>query len=416
MAESSSNSNPIGGKRLVLCLDGTWNTPAQELEREDNTRVYRPTNVLKVARAVKLRADDGKLQVVYYDTGIGAMSQYPGATNGVLRWFDSKLGGAWGAGFEGNVDEAYRFLAHNYEEGDEVYVFGYSRGAAQAQALCNFIDWMHGIPQKSDVYYLPRFFLQYLDKHGAVDAFDKVKREIEEGGTRRQALAPFRQIQIKFLGVWDTVLALGSRIEADSHTSAKSKRFLVGENLPQCVVRARHAIGIDERRKDFRPEIWKQGNASGDMQQMWFPGGHGNVGGGRNSDGLANGALRWTLSQIEGLSLDSDYLRYFRAGADDVLGNRRSFMYKVRDPKSLWNDAQGSRNLTGFPASANFDLHESVFERMGSDNARVETKPGKFEVEAYQPDNLLSFLAVNDRYDHRLPPSCLQRVHSLRNG
>ena len=91
MAESSSNSNPIGGKRLVLCLDGTWNTPAQELEREDNTRVYRPTNVLKVARAVKLRADDGKLQVVYYDTGIGAMSQYPGATNGVLRWFDSKL-------------------------------------------------------------------------------------------------------------------------------------------------------------------------------------------------------------------------------------------------------------------------------------------------------------------------------------
>lgn len=398
-------------KRIVVCLDGTWNTPAQEQEREDGTRVYRPTNVLKVARAVKPLDSEGVVQLVYYDTGLGAMSQYPGATNATLRWFDSKLGGAWGAGFEGNVDAAYRFIAHNYVAGDEVFVFGYSRGAAQAQALCAYIDWMRGIPEKGDIYYLPKFFLRYLQDKGRVDAFDELKAEIDAS---KQKLQPFRSIKINFLGLWDTVLSLGSRVAADKATSAKSKRFLVKGQLPECVLRARHALAIDERRKDFRPEIWRTGNASDDMQQMWFPGGHGNVGGGRSSDGLANTALRWIVDSTPKIAFDNEYLNFYGQNFDDKLHNHRSLMYKLRDIKSFWNDDHGSRDLVGYPVTANIGLHDSVFCRLHSGRALVEFKHGNVAIQPYRPENLLDFLEHSSEFDGQLPDELLEAVRIRR--
>jgi len=86
----------------------------------------------------------GREQIVYYDIGVGAPATYPGVANALLRLGDKLLGGGRGAGFEGNVEDALGFLAFNHLPGDEVFIFGFSRGAATAQAVTRFIDWAGG--------------------------------------------------------------------------------------------------------------------------------------------------------------------------------------------------------------------------------------------------------------------------------
>ena len=105
-------------KRIVISSDGTWNRPDQK----------NPTNVIKMARAILPTAPDGKCQVVFYDQGVGTGKRLD-------RW----LGGAFGQGLEKNVEDAYRFLMHNYDEGDEIYLFGFSRGAFTARSTVGMI-------------------------------------------------------------------------------------------------------------------------------------------------------------------------------------------------------------------------------------------------------------------------------------
>src|SRR5262245_32932065 len=114
-------------RRLVLCLDGTWNNAYTLKKRTDSHAVFKPSNVLKVARAIiPYDADNDRQQVVRYDTGVGSLARYPGIPNRLLSLTDRGLGGAWGAGFEENVEEALEFLALNHQPGDEVYIFGFS--------------------------------------------------------------------------------------------------------------------------------------------------------------------------------------------------------------------------------------------------------------------------------------------------
>src|SRR5262245_1734261 len=105
-------------RRLVLCLDGTWNNTASAARRRDGDTVLKPTNVLKLARAVVPRDGDGCEQVVYYDIGVGSLARYPGVANRLLALADRLLGGAWGAGFEGQVEKALGFLVVNHQPGD----------------------------------------------------------------------------------------------------------------------------------------------------------------------------------------------------------------------------------------------------------------------------------------------------------
>src|SRR5687767_10075485 len=99
---------------IVICCDGTWNS-ADQATKDGEICV---TNVLKIACRVKKHADDGSLQIVYYDHGVGT---------GNLA--DRLGGGAFGKGLEANIHDAYRFLVANYEPGDAIYIFGFSRGA-----------------------------------------------------------------------------------------------------------------------------------------------------------------------------------------------------------------------------------------------------------------------------------------------
>jgi len=126
-------------RRLVLCHDGTSNSDFDEKRRDQGQAVLKPTNVLKLSRAV-LPWDPAtrREQITYYEVGVGSLTRYPGAANRLLFQTDRTLGGVEGAGFEANIESALTFLVLNYQPGDEVFVFGFSRGAATARGLTRF--------------------------------------------------------------------------------------------------------------------------------------------------------------------------------------------------------------------------------------------------------------------------------------
>lgn len=383
--------------RYVVCLDGTWNNAAREYERTDGSRVYRPTNVLKLARAIRKTDDNRVIQITYYDEGVGAMNRAPNARARVVRFFDNKLGGGWGAGFEVNIEEAYTFLANNYEVGDEIFVFGFSRGASQARSLCQLIDWAGGFPRKSDVYYVPKIFSGYLDARGEGDALGLIEAINAHRAERDDPpLEEFVAAHVVFLGVWDTVLALGSRIMARHGSSRKKYRFHTSSTPPGGIGKIRQALAIDESRHDFQPEIWAGSGDCADFEQRWFAGVHSNVGGGLIDDSLANCALRWMRDEATaaGLAFDPTYLSHFREYAAGAASSKSVF-YKAGD--ALMRPIRGFDGIRRLSAAPGTVLDDSVLARLNADPSKHPHLD-----KGYRPPNLLRFLADNPAYDARL--------------
>lgn len=358
-------------RRLILCLDGTSNSTYNERKRHDRSTVLKPTNTLKVARAIKPVADDGTEQIVYYDIGVGALARYPGFFNWALHAVDRKLGGGWGAGFEGNVEDALHFLTLNHRPGDEVLIFGFSRGAATARAVTRFLEVAGGLPQKNDAYYLPELFRKYIISRGAADS---VKEAIAAIDARHKdkvpPLAPLQPVRVSYLGVWDTVMALGLRFASlGGATSEKRFGFHAGTTPAACVDHARQALSIDETRFDFRPEIWTGTNPlnpNQTLEQRWFAGVHSNVGGGYELDGLANIAFHWMLNGAKAqahLEVDDAFAAKYPANPRGTMYNSRSLGFIVAE-LVRFATGRGHRKLVGQPAGANLDLHPSVIERM----------------------------------------------------
>lgn len=432
--ETAPAPNP---RRLILCLDGTWNSTYDEKKRDDGHRVLKPSNVLKLCRAVLPRdPESGREQIAYYDIGVGSLAEYPGTSNRLLHAADQLFGGAWGAGFEGNVEDALGFLANNHRQGDEVYVLGFSRGAATARALTHFLDWSGGLPRKRDAYYLPRMFRAYVVSRGE-RPFSEVLAEIngerarEPVAERRQPLAPPETVNVEFLGVWDTVMALGSRFRATgASTSTVSRSFHVGERPARCVRHARQALAIDEARYDFRPEVWKGGLDGQSLAQRWFAGVHSNVGGGYVDDGLANLAFHWMLDEAteRGLTVDPGFAAAYRRYPQDRLYRSESLLYRFLDGLRA-RFGRGRRNLVGWPVTSNLSLSPSVIHRIQAEPAERD-KQGDLRFpelrQHYRPPNVLVFLAAQpdlDRYleelglddrDRRLPPDVMNRIIQLR--
>src|SRR5690606_22317876 len=206
-------------------------SPFDQKVREDGRPVLKPTNVLKLCRAV-LPVDPatGRSQLVYYDVGVGSLGDYPGFSNALLERTDKALGGAFGAGFEANMEQALHFVALNYQPGDEMLLFGFSRGAATARAVANFLDWYGGVPAKRDHYFLAKAFRAWVTGRGRVGADavrERFARELESDG--RPPLAPTVPVPVSFLGVWDTVAALGSRLRATGEETSTRKAFYLAE-------------------------------------------------------------------------------------------------------------------------------------------------------------------------------------------
>ena len=282
-------------KRIVICCDGTWNEP----ETVENDRKV-PTNVLKMGRAVAPRDEqNGIEQVVYYDQGIGT---------GALGVLDRTIGGGTGYGISRNIRNCYAFLANNYVRGDEIFLFGFSRGAYTVRSLSGMLSAV-GFISKNDLRYMPQAYAYYHTdpKERQHSRFHKLLKGLEREMPE----------QIKFIGVWDTVGALGIPTpvlgKIQNWIGKKFQRFNVGFhdcNLLEIVENAYQALAIDERRGPFRPALWNNSTGQRNVQQVWFAGAHSNVGGGCLDTGLSDLALKWMVNQATecGLVMNQAYL------------------------------------------------------------------------------------------------------------
>ena len=396
-ALENARPNP---KRLVLCLDGTWAGAYNEAKRRDGQTVLKPANPLKMCRAV-VPFDEraARAQITYYHIGVGGLAEYPGLSNRLLQRADRILGGGWGAGFEENIEGALHFLVLNFEPNDDVFIFGFSRGAATARAVTRFLDWNHGLPAKEDAYYLPRLFRHFVTSRGAVGAWEEEMAAINAERQREKRplppLKPFRRVEVKYLGVWDTVMALGSRFEATTaSTSGPSRTFYAGTAPAACVEHARQALAIDEHRFDFRPEIWTQQMPHQTMEQRWFAGVHSNVGGGYLHDGLANIAFHWVLAgaAAQGLKVDADFVAHYGPYAKHNLYDSYSLLYATLE-LLRGRIGGGQRSLVNVPQAANAKLDRSVIERIQAAPSELGAADESHPTEPYRPENVLTFLA-----------------------
>lgn len=390
----------IAPRRLVVCLDGTWNNTYNQKWRTDGHAVFKPSNVLKLARAVlPYDTDNAVHQIVSYDIGVGSVAQYPGMSNHVLAGVDKALGGGWGAGFEANIDRALGFLVLNHRPGDEVFVFGFSRGAATAQALARFIDWSGGLPVKRDAYYLSRLFRDYLE-HGHQAPGEEVIHQVNVDRSKERhplpPLEPFQPVDIVLLGVWDTVMALGSRL---MESAARNRDFHVGPQPPGCVRHARQALALDEARSDFEPRTWQScEEMTQTLEQRWFAGVHSNIGGGYVHDGLANLSLHWMMGEASalGLRFDKDFAKKYPGYAQDRMYRSESTGYRTADALRRRSGLK-RRSLVMAPASARYTLDRSVIWRMQATpnerNNRGQLVHRHLD-RAYRPRNAMQFLAV----------------------
>ncbi len=267
-------------KKLVICLDGTWNEPE---EPSENSRYKEePTNVLKVIRGVKPRDANGVVQVAYYHTGVGTDAGF----------YDKWIGGALGLGLSKDVQEAYRFVANNYLPGDRLYIFGFSRGAFAARSLAGFIGAV-GLLDKKRLAWLPEAYKIY-----------RTIPEQRQNSPYKQTLEKHKiertkDIPIHFVGVWDTVGALGSPTPLMNRLSKRWVGFH-DTALGKDVKHAYHALAVDERRRPFKPDLWTaMGHEKQIVEQVWFAGVHSNVGGSYKNNVLSSITLKWMVERAE---------------------------------------------------------------------------------------------------------------------
>jgi uncharacterized protein (DUF2235 family) len=250
-------------KNLVICCDGTGE------EYGDNN-----SNVVKIYSLL----ENSTRQLTYYHPGLGTMGSRFAPTK-VGRFWSKLKGLAFGAGLMDNLTDAYVFLMNQYEEGDAVYLFGFSRGAYTVRALAAFLH-MYGLMHKGNESLVPyairRFRKKIRDQHSF---------EIAHGF--KQTFS--RQCRPHFLGVWDTVSSVGWIYDPLHLPYTKHN-----PDVQIC----RHAVSIDERRCQFRQNLWEPLPGQ-DSRQLWFAGTHCDVGGGLGSanSGLSDIALRWMFDE-----------------------------------------------------------------------------------------------------------------------
>ena len=213
-------------KRLVICCDGTWN----KADQMNDAGKPIPTNVIRVAYRVANRDAAGHPQIVFYDQGVG--------TGNLVDRF---TGGLSGEGLEENIIEAYRFLIANYEKGDEIFLFGFSRGAFTARSIAGLIR-NSGILRRSRVQNYKRAIDLYLDRGSAPNEAEATKFRSEN--------AVSDMTPIKCIGVFDTVGALGIPARGLNKLTARKYEFHDAQ-LSASVEHAYHALALDEHRRPF---------------------------------------------------------------------------------------------------------------------------------------------------------------------
>ncbi len=254
----------------------------------------RPTNVVKLARWVMPQDANGVAQRVHYDPGVG--------TGDIV---DRAFGGMFGIGLTHNIREAYEFLSQNYEDDEQVFLFGFSRGAYTVRRTAGMVRkcWL-----------LPKIADDEARKAAIEEGYEIYTRR--GGGPDSEAAKDYRtkygcrSITIRCLGVWDTVGAYGIGGVLGQLTSTLSKARFHDRRLSSIVEHAYQAVAIDETRRLFEATLFEQGPTGPQngqvLEQSWFAGVHSNVGGGYEDTGLSDVTLHWMAMRAEqcGLALD----------------------------------------------------------------------------------------------------------------
>ncbi|KAF2862907.1 hypothetical protein K470DRAFT_274897 [Piedraia hortae CBS 480.64] len=349
-------------KKLIVCCDGTWadsdNSWVKGKRGQPGHPAF-PTNVARIARAIKPEDDDHHPQITYYQAGIGTG----------LGVYNHVVGGGTGLGLAVHVREAYAFLASNYSEHesvippDSIFLIGFSRGAYTARSLGGFIcamgilkrqamahfyeifeDWVKAGDPKHE----PVFFKNYFQHHTDVKEIHpdyrlSKSRKTEERDkylkdyfSKLEALGLTQKAYINAIGVWDTVGALGIPVNP---ILQKAFPFLPSffrsykwydTRLDDQMRNAFQALALDERRFPFSPAIWENNpDHPTNLQQVWFPGSHSDVGGSYPDSGIANMTLAWMMDRLSGNMVE-----------DRSKFHHRDWIQFDEDRIGLWYDCQ----------------------------------------------------------------------------
>ena len=330
-------------KRLAICCDGTWNR-ADQVQKDGRPCV---SNVVKIAIRVAKRDGDTP-QIVYYDQGVGTGN-----------FLDRVDGGVTGAGLEDNIHDAYRFVVANYELGDELYFFGFSRGAFTARSITGMIRKCGILTRK------------HVEKyHEALDLYrspDHPDDPVPAAFRKECSLSPVDPIDVRFIGVWDTVGALGIPIGGDTRKFAFHDTELSGN-----VHFAYHALAIDERRGPFQPTLWDfKPKPDQKIEQVWFAGVHSDVGGGYQEPGLSDIAMQWMIDRARdtGLVFDQEAIDAHPLHPNPLQNpphDSRGLAYRIFRPydRPVGFASPNSKNKGLDPTQS---VHPSVLQRWDGD-------------------------------------------------
>lgn len=271
-------------KRIIICADGTWNKPGNK----DLGKIVQ-TNVEKIFHLVSDVDVKGIKQVKYYAKGVGTNNSF----------LDKLLGGVTGRGLDTRIKDLYRFLILMYEAGDEIYLFGFSRGAYTVRSLAGLIRNC-GILQTNNIKLLQKAFALYRNREEATSP----RNELMENFRRQYAQE--ETTKIKFIGVWDTVGALGLPFTLLISFNRQYYRFH-DTTLSSTIEYAYQALAINEHRKLFPPVLWTKSKniekqnemPQQHIEQRWFIGAHSNIGGGYVQTELSDITLTWIIEKAE---------------------------------------------------------------------------------------------------------------------
>lgn len=355
-------------KHIVICADGTGNT----------TIKGRGTNVFKLYEAVDQvghRLTPGLTpQVALYHDGVGTES---------VKWLRI-LTGATGWGLSRNVKQLYGELARVYAPGDKIFLFGFSRGAFTVRTLAGLIN-------ACGILDLSKYSTNAAFDRAIGDAYGEYRQQYNSWLTslfhrtrkldaariaelRRKFSVPVPEFEagaagklIEFMGVWDTVDAVGLPVRAAEFVNRVIYNFKFPDRtLNTSVAHACHALALDEERESFEPLLWNESRTEdpGRIEQVWFAGVHSNVGGGYPRQGLSLIALDWIMSRAEAaphnlrfIAGERQMLR-FHADVDDKMYDSRGglsvfYRWLPRNPRLLC----AKNGVTP-------KVHRSVFERI----------------------------------------------------